>query len=339
MLINILMEESASTRLTLKFLFIFLFSLLTVVSFINSLLTLSTCFIRKIRITICGLYIIIYSIFSFIGIALLEIIAVVALFYNDELNKYPVIHCALIPMFLYLTFNIYLWLSAFIAVERLLIQLFHYSHYRTRKYAIMFLIILFIFLSSASVITALGRTVGKSPIFSTTYYVCSFNRFPNENWKIANKVISSSYVHVITPLALSSLSIVLTITHIIRHKITLTDLERNSWLSLIKQQILKHRDFFIPPLVIIICTLPERLLINIADGYCIEKSMHKFYLRLHIAFDFLLYMPLVLPFFIYIYPSNVYMNQFRKTEIVKWIKLKICSRCCRTSSNIVEGCS
>lgn len=165
MLINILMEESASTRLTLKFLFIFLFSLLTVVSFINSLLTLSTCFIRKIRITICGLYIIIYSIFSFIGIALLEIIAVVALFYNDELNKYPVIHCALIPMFLYLTFNIYLWLSAFIAVERLLIQLFHYSHYRTRKYAIMFLIILFIFLSSASVITALGRTVGKSPIF------------------------------------------------------------------------------------------------------------------------------------------------------------------------------
>ena len=102
-------------------------SLLTVLSFINNLLTLSTCFIHKIRITVCGLYIIFYSIFSFIGVAFLEVIAIVALFYNNELKKHPLIHCALIPAFVNLTSDMCLWLSVFIAIERVLIQFFHYS--------------------------------------------------------------------------------------------------------------------------------------------------------------------------------------------------------------------
>ncbi|CAF3689019.1 unnamed protein product [Rotaria sp. Silwood1] len=229
-----------------------------------------------------------------------------------------------------------LWLSAFIAIERVLIQFFQYSLYHTRKYSVIFLTILFLVLSSASVITAPGRTVGESPIHSITFYVCSFHHFSNKKLKIAYEVMGSIYLHFVIPLLLSFLSIVLTLTHIIRRKIILTDLERDSWQSLIIHQILKHKDFFIPPLVSIICTLPENLLITIAETDCIEKSMQKFYLRLHIALDFLLYMPLVLTFFIYIYPSNVYMNLFREKEIVKWIKLKISSICRRASSNIKQ---
>ncbi|CAF1518492.1 unnamed protein product, partial [Rotaria sordida] len=80
-----------------------------------------------------------------------------------------------------------LWLSAFIAVERLLIELFHYSLYRTRKYSIIFLIILFLLLGSGSIIAAVGRIGGKSPVLSTTSYVCSFNRFRNDQLKTAYK--------------------------------------------------------------------------------------------------------------------------------------------------------
>jgi hypothetical protein len=74
---------------------------------------------------------------------------------------------------------------------------------------------------------------------------------------------------------------------------------------------------------------------KIIDKHC-RWILYRFYLRLHIAPDFLLYLPLALPLFIYIYPSNVYMSLCRELKIVKWIKLKICSHWCCTSSNIVE---
>ncbi|CAF3265930.1 unnamed protein product, partial [Rotaria sp. Silwood2] len=132
MLIYILLEELGFTRITLKTFFIFMLSVVTVLSFINNLITLLTCFIQKIRITVCGVYIILYSILSFIGIAFLEIIAIVTLFYNSDLLEHPLINCTLMPTFLSLIHDICLWLSAFIAVERLLIELFQYSLYRTR---------------------------------------------------------------------------------------------------------------------------------------------------------------------------------------------------------------
>ena len=336
MSIDILLEESSSTRITLKILFISILSLLAALSFINNLLTFSTCFKRKIRITVCGLYIIVHSITSFIGIVFVEIIAVVTLFYNNELEKHPLIYCTLLPTFQKLAYDICLWMSAFIAVERVFIQFGYYSIYRTRKYSFIVLIILFFTLSSGSGLYAIGRIAEKSPVLSTTSYVCTFHHFPSESVKIAYKVMGSMYPQVVIPLLLIFLSIVLTLTHIIRHKITLTDLERNSWQSLIMQQILKHKDFFISPLVIIICTLPEKILTNAATTYCVEKSMQRFYLRLHIAFDFLLYVPLFLTFFIYIYPSNVYMKVFREIAIIKWIKLNILDRRSRKSSNTVE---
>ncbi|CAF3713690.1 unnamed protein product, partial [Rotaria sordida] len=117
---------------------------------------------------------------DFIYVAFLEIIAIIVLFYNNELNKHSLIHCTLIPTFVNIMYDMCVWLSAFIAIERVLIEFFHYSLYRTRKYSVIFLIILFLFHGSGSVIKAFGRTVSKSPVLSTTFYVCSFNDFSNK---------------------------------------------------------------------------------------------------------------------------------------------------------------
>jgi hypothetical protein len=278
---------------------------------------------------------IVYSISSFLALIFLEMIAVATLLYNNELNKYPQLYCSILPALLYLALNINLWLSAFIAVERVLIQFEYLSIYRTRKYSLMVLIILFIFRITASVISALGRGVGKSPIL-TTSYVCLFNYFPNNNLSTVYKVVCSVYLDTVIPLFLIFLSVVLTLAHIIRRKIILIGLEEISWQLLIKQQISRHKDFFIPPLVIIICTLPDKTLISIADSYCIEKGMQKFYLRLHIALDLILHSPLIFTFFIYIYPSNVYRKLFQQIEIIKWIKIKQIFNRFSRNSNIVE---
>lgn len=328
--INILLEESIAKQIALKFFYIFLFSMLTLSSLINNYLSIATCFIRRIRITICGCYIILYSISSCIAFLSLQIITVVVLFYNDQLKKNSIVYCNLIPTVLYLMYYLCRWLSAFIAVERALIQFFNYSIYRTRTYATMFSLILFVFLIIVKSMETLGMTVEVSPVVPTSY-VCALNYkyFPNDNKKLTYIITNSIYLHIVVPWLLNVLSIILTLTHIIRLKIQFNDLQRNSWLSLILQQISRHKDFFVSPLVIIICTLPEILVINIVDIHCVDKSKQKLYIILH----FIHYMPLMLTFFVYIYPSNVYMSAFSEMKIIRWIKCKMLSygSWCRTS--------
>ena len=338
MSIEILLQELPSARMTLEIIFISLFSLLTAFSFVNSLLTLFTCSIRKIRITVCGLYIIVYSIISLLSVVFLEVITVVVLFYNNELKEHPIIFCTFPSAFLNFTYAICLWLTAFIALERVLIQYSYNSLYRTRKHSVIYLVILFLFLGSGSAMSATGRVVRESPVLSTAY-VCSFRQFPNARFKTAHKVIGSIYTQFVIPSVLSFLSVVLTLIHLIRHKITLTDLKRNSWFPLIMQQISNHKDFFVPPIVNIICALPEEVMVNIVEKYCRDKNMQRHYLRLHIAFDFVLYMILALTFFIYIYPSKIYMSLFRETKTVKRIKLRILYHCRPIVSNTVQAVS
>ena len=336
--VEILLHESPSTRMALKILFIFLFSLLTGLSFVNNLLTLLTCFIRKIRITVCGIYMILYCIISLLCIIFIEILAFVVLFYNNDLKEHPLIYCTFISIFLNFAHAMCQWICALIAVERVLIQYCVVSLYRRRIYAVICLVILFLFIGSGSALSAAGRSVGKNPVLSTSY-VCSFDRYSNKHFKTAHQVIGSMYAQFVIPWFLSLVSVVLTLIHLIRHKIAFTDLERNSWFSLIMQQISKHKDFFVSPLINIIFSFPENLVVNIVGEYCVAKSVQRLYLRLHIAFDFLLFMPLILTFFIYIYPSKVYMSLFRELQIVKWIKLKIRCCCCPTASNMVKEIS
>ncbi|CAF4632925.1 unnamed protein product, partial [Rotaria sp. Silwood2] len=99
--------------------------------------------------------------------------AIVGLFYNNALNKHPVIFCTFFPTFQTLIYDICTWLCAFIAVERALIECFDYSVFRTRN--------------SGNVIKAFGRAASKSPVLSTTAYVCSVNSFSNKNLAISYK--------------------------------------------------------------------------------------------------------------------------------------------------------
>ena len=134
------------------------------------------------------------------------------------------------------------------------------------------------------------------------------------------------YIHFVTPLTLHVLSIVCVMTHIVRRKVILTDAERCDWIKIICQQLKKHKEFFIPAILILTCTLPHVLLINLSTSHaqpsCLKSNMNA-YLRLHIALDFLYYLPQTIGLFTYIYPSNVYVSQFRETWTVRRIKVAV----------------
>ena len=141
------------------------------------------------------------------------------------------------------------------------------------------------------------------------------------NWELVDEIITSIYIHVVTPWFLHVLSIFFTLGHIIRHKIILTDAERTEWTKIMWQQLKKHKDFFIPPIVIIICTMPHEIL---ASGYttqpCVESNT-SFHLRLHIAFDFLYFLPQTLGFFhLYLSVKSVFAILDRLYHIIYQIR-------------------
>ena len=302
--VDILRQRSSEWQLALKVIYVSLATIQFATSISCNSLMIRTLLQKKIRITSCGVYLLLFSLVSLIAMNIFYIRIILTLFFNDELNRNSSIHCRLSMAISNCAQFICLWSAAFVSVERILIQCFHFSIYRSRRCAVITSLILIVLTMSASITWFIGPQTVPHPI-APTIYLCEFRQLQS-NWELVDEIITSIYIHVVIPWFLHALSILFTLNHIIRHKIILRDAERTEWTRIMWQQLKKHKDFFIPPIVIIICTMPHEIL---ASGYttqpCVESKL-SFYLRLHIAFDFLHFLPHTLGFFIYIYPSNVY---------------------------------
>ena len=303
-LVDILRQTSLEWRLALKVVYVLLATVQFITSISCNLLMIRTLLQKKIRITSCGVYLLLFSLVSLIAMNIFYIRIILTLYFNKELNRNSLIHCRLSMAVSNCTQIICLWSAAFVSVERVLIQCFHFNIYRSRRFSIITSLLLVVLAMAASMTWFIGPQTVPHPIVPTIY-LCEFRQLQS-NWKLVDEIITSIYIHVVIPWFLHILSILCTLGHIIRHKIILRGAERTEWTRIMWQQLKKHKDFFIPPIVIIICTMPHEIL---ASGYttqpCVESNT-SFYLRLHITFDFLHLLPQTLGFFIYIYSSKVY---------------------------------
>ncbi|CAF2877468.1 unnamed protein product [Rotaria sp. Silwood2] len=318
MSIDILSQKTLKWQVALKVIYISLSTLQFLTATICNLLTMKTLLKKKIRITSLGVYLIVFILASLIGMILLYVRIIVTLVFNEELDKNSLIHCRIITTILNSTLILSLWTGAFVSIERVLIQLYNYSLYRSRKYAVIISVLLILLTAAANITTFIGWQSAAHPIV-TNMRLCKFRQFP-AHWKLVDEIVNSMYIHTVIPWILHVLSIVFVLIDIIRHQIILTGAKRCDWRKIICQQLKKHKDFFLSPILILTCTLPHVLLINLfgsSTSHVCSKSNMNAYLRLHIAFDFLYYSLQTIGFFTYIYPSNVYMNQFRKTWIVR----------------------
>jgi hypothetical protein len=324
MSIDILSQETLKWQVALVVIYVSLSTLQFLMATIGNLLTIETLLQKKIRITSSGVYLIVFSLASLIGMILLYIRIIVTLFFNEELHKNSLIHCRIITTIVNFTLILCLWTGAFVSIERVLIQCYKYSFYRSRKYAVTISVLLILLTAAANITSFIGWKSAVHPIVPHMR-LCKFRQFPT-HWKLVDKIVNSMYIHFVIPWILHVLSIISVLIHIIRRKIILTDAERRDWNKIMCQQLKKHKSFFIPPIIILTCTLPHVLLTNLGgsgtQNPCLKSNMNA-YLRLHIAFDFLYYSLQTIGFFTYIYPSNVYMNQFRETWTVRRTKSAI----------------
>jgi hypothetical protein len=127
----------------LKCIYMIIVNALVLISFISNLISIQTLFRHRIRITPLGLYLIHFTIFSAVEMFGLELSVVLA--YTRELSfskSYRYFYCNILDSFSVTPSFLALWLSAFIAIERVLIQCFKLSLYRTRKWPVVFVSLL-----------------------------------------------------------------------------------------------------------------------------------------------------------------------------------------------------
>lgn len=321
MSIDILSQKTLKWQIVLTIIYVGLSTLQFLIATIGNLMIFETLMKRKIRSTSLGIYLIVFSLASLIGMFFLYIRIITTLFFNEELNKHSLIHCRIITTILNSTLILCLWLGAFVSIERVLIQVCKFDVFRSRKWAIVISILLISMTAAANITTFIGWQSAIHPIVPSMR-LCKFRQFPAQ-LKLVDEIVNNMYIHFVIPWILHVISIISILFDIIRRKIMLTEANRSCWGKIIRQQLKRHKDFFIPPILILICTLPHVVLTNRSStnmfNNCSKPNMN-LYLRLHIALDYLYYSLQTIGFFTYIYPSKVYMNQFRDTWTVKKIE-------------------
>jgi hypothetical protein len=296
--------------------YIIVIILLVIIGLLNNIAGLMTFTCESIRITACGIYLIIFCACTIVRLLFLPTTILTILEYDTP--SFRIWSCYVNP-YISLTMGFAgIWISVGIAIERVLIECFNLSLYGSRRHAILISLGFFIY----SAISNLPAIFARDYILdSAGRLICTYNYVSHSSWEQVDSVFS--YIYVIIPCVLHLVCSVCILTTIARRKVLIY---RNSkpklrlyyvWL----RQLYFHRDFLIPPIFLITCLLP-----NAIHGHLLVKcapygSLQD--LRLHIAFIFLLHIPATLIYVVYIYPNESYTKEFRQT----WFYRKLCCCC------------
>ncbi|CAF4683597.1 unnamed protein product [Rotaria sp. Silwood1] len=160
----------------------------------------------------------------------------------------------------------------------------------------------FIFIPFCRIPTILGKKVLSDPADSSLF-ICTFRM----SSLLERLEQIQAWINMLGPCIVHFLSNILTCISIVRRKVSLSHYAnshltyRQAWL----QQISLHRDYFISPLVILLCQLPHLIFFAITNTIfpCLEVKLGV-YSHLHILSALLINIPQILTFIIFIYPSK-----------------------------------
>jgi hypothetical protein len=306
-------EASIDSNFNLpEFIYTTVIAMMLLMALINNIACLQTFLIPDIRLTNCGIFQILYcfiGLFTLIGMQL----RMFTMLEFDSLIKayfYRYIACNIIPVLVIIMGDVCMWLSALLVIEFVLLECLNFNLYRSRWFSILSSIIGILLVSGSH----LHEIIARRPLPDSNQpdsYTCTFiYPLPLD---IIDKTLRTC--HVTIPCAIhfiASISILISITRRI-----LIVRGRHDFFRVFLNECIKRKYFFVPPLFIILSNLPH-LILHLKD-VC-EDARNISLLRLHVAFNILVYLPPSITFFIYIYPSKSYMHKFRKTLIGRWLK-------------------
>jgi hypothetical protein len=298
-----MLEDTPTARIV----YMMIITCLVVIGLVNNIAGLMTFTRESIRITACGVYLIVFSSTSIMFMICLQISVLTVAGY-DTTPSFRLWSCYTSP-YISLTIGFTgLWISVGIAIERVLIECLDMNLYGTRRHAILVSIGFFVFSAISNLPVIFAREYAPD---SSGKPLCLYDYLSYPAWKQADTIFS--YIYVIIPCVVHLICTACIFTAIARRKILI---HRNNhsnqrlyrvWL----QQLYLHRNSLIPSLFIIICLLPTAVHGHLLDE-CLPYSSLEHH-RFHIASIFLLYIPEALVYVMYIYPNDSYREEFRQT--------------------------
>ncbi|UJR08464.1 hypothetical protein I4U23_012733 [Adineta vaga] len=304
-----MLEDTSSAQIVYSA----LLTLLVIIGLINNSIGLVICTRESIRITACGVYLIILLTSGFIRTIFLQTTVLTILGYESPSLR--LWSCYANPyMSLALGFT-GIWLSVGIAIERVLIECFDMNLYETRRHAMLASLGCFIYSCVTNLPAIFAREFVLSPSGKS---LCMYDYISHPTWNLVDRVFS--YIHAIVPCTAHLVCTVCILTTIARRKIFIhkNTQPKQRLCHVWFRQLYFHRDFLVPPLFLITCLLP-----NAIHGHLVVKCVSHSdldHLRLHILFIFLLHVPSVFVYFLYIYPNESYRKEFRQT----WLYRRFC---------------
>ncbi|CAF0923431.1 unnamed protein product [Adineta steineri] len=297
-----MLEDTVVARIV----YIILITLLVIIGLINTIAGFVTFTRESIRITACGIYLIVFCSSTIIRTIFLQtVVLTIAAYDTPSLRLWS---CYAYP-YISLTMGFTgIWVSVGIAIERVLIECFNMGLYGTRRHAILVSIGFFIYAAISNLPAIFAREYNVSPSGES---ICIYDYISHPIWYKVDTIFS--YIHVIIPCSVHLICSVCILTTIARRKILIhinTKPKQRLYLVWL-QQLYIHRDFLVPPIFLITCLLP-----NAIHGHLLVKCApysNLVQLRLHIVVIFLLHIPSVFVYIVYIYPNESYIKELRQT--------------------------
>ena len=269
------------------YVYLVVFTLLVTIGFISNLFSLST-FIREwIRLTVPGVYLIVFSVCSILLMTSIVVTILSAVY--DDFYLSHVWTCHGYPYVSSVMFYTGMLMSAALAFENVSNQCLGCDKFRTRRYAILVVFLSFMFTSVIHLDKILFRRLQMNP--SGDFY-CTSQTTSHLFWY---------YLHTIL---LDALVLTLCFVHWTCFLRIFTMKVKEPYL----RRVFLYRHYWIPALVITSCTLAYSIYRN-----CLQihfRSASPATIRLHIGFLILLYAPQICTYWIYVVANDFHVREF-----------------------------
>jgi hypothetical protein len=291
--------------------------IMTIVGFINSILSIITFKNKKLHEVGSGIYLLSSSIFTLLTMTMfaLKFFILLGTQMDDIINRsFLNFQCISIDFFLQISLNMDHWLNACVGCERAMtsIKATKFNKRKSKKAAKYVIFILLIFIIITTIHDPLHRHLidDDDEYGENTRIWCIVSYSPR--LQIFNSTIN--IIHFCVPFFINIISTIIIIRSTARQRSTIEPQQTPR--QHLRNQIQKHRRLLIAPTLLVIFSLP-RFIISSTSG-CMKSITNSW---LFVTGYFVSFIPPMVTFILFILPTKTYKNEL--VESLKCFKRKI----------------
>ena len=282
-------------------------TILIIGGFINGILSLITFKNKKICESGCGIYLLTSSIIVLLTMIIFTVKFWILMFTQIGTIKNELflkIECLLIDFFLQLCLTMDQWLTAFVSIERafIVIKGVNFNKKKTKLVAKYIICALLLIAIITNIHDPIHRRLYEEKDDEEKRFWCIVEY--KYTIRIIDYIING--FHFIVPFIINIISANLIIIIKTQQRRVVKRTEQNLR-TILNEEIQQHRNLLIGPFVLIILAIP-RLIITFASG-CMKPTNNPW---LFLSGYFISLIPPILTFILFVLPSTIYKEEFRK---------------------------